>query len=304
MSPPLSLLELAVALGGEVSGRQVIAPGPNHSARDRSLSVTLSAAAPRSFLVHSHAGDDFATCRDFVTQKLGLSLDAWRTRGRDGARQPTPTFSVPEGSSKPDHDQRIARAAALWNEAGDAHGTIVERYLTSRGLSLPDGLNIIRSHSRCPWRDEALGETIFVPAMIAAMRSIETDAITAVHRTRLTEAATKVDRRMLGIAAGAAIKIDADDAVTQGLAIGEGIETVLAARQLGFRPAWALASAGAIAAFPVLGGIEAITFLAENDEASDRAIAEASRRWHRAEREVTVIDPSSGDLNDAARAVR
>ena len=72
--------------------------------------------------------------------------------------------------------------------------------------------------------------------MVAAMRSIEGDTITAVHRTRLSPTGEKLGRRMLGIAAGAAVKIDADDTVTMGLAIGEGIETVLAARQLGFRP--------------------------------------------------------------------
>jgi hypothetical protein len=33
---------IALALGGEVHGREVLAPGPGHSAKDRSLSVTLS----------------------------------------------------------------------------------------------------------------------------------------------------------------------------------------------------------------------------------------------------------------------
>ena len=47
---------------------------------------------------------------------------------------------------------------------------------------------------------------------------------------------------MYGEANGAAIKLDADEMVTMGLTIGEGIETVLSARQLGFRPAWALGS--------------------------------------------------------------
>ena len=37
---------IARALGGEVAGAQVLAPGPGHGPRDRSLSVRLCASAP------------------------------------------------------------------------------------------------------------------------------------------------------------------------------------------------------------------------------------------------------------------
>ena len=107
--------------------------------------------------------------------------------------------------------------------------------------------------------------------MVAAMRSIETDEIVAIQRTRLSPVGQKIDRRMLGPAAGAAIKLDADDAVTHGLAIGEGLETAMTARQLGLRPVWALGSAGAIAAFSPLAGIQSLTILAENDDANAKA---------------------------------
>ena len=42
----------AWALGGETSGNGVICPGPGHSPRDRSLSVTPSVTAPNGFLVN------------------------------------------------------------------------------------------------------------------------------------------------------------------------------------------------------------------------------------------------------------
>jgi hypothetical protein len=63
---------LARALGGDVSGGQVLAPGPGHSAKDRSLSVKVDASAPDGFLVFSHAGDDPIQCRDDVRQKAGI----------------------------------------------------------------------------------------------------------------------------------------------------------------------------------------------------------------------------------------
>ena len=53
-----SLRGIARALGGEVIGGQVLCAGPNHSAKDRSLSIRLSSTAPDGFIVQSFAGDD------------------------------------------------------------------------------------------------------------------------------------------------------------------------------------------------------------------------------------------------------
>ena len=67
-----SLATLARALGGEVSNGQIRAPGPGHSAADRSLSVMIDAAAPDGFVCHSFAEDDPITCKDYVRTKCGL----------------------------------------------------------------------------------------------------------------------------------------------------------------------------------------------------------------------------------------
>jgi hypothetical protein len=61
---PITLSRIAKALGGEISGSNVKAPGPGHSSGDRSLTVTLNASAPGGFLVYSHAGDDDIKCKD------------------------------------------------------------------------------------------------------------------------------------------------------------------------------------------------------------------------------------------------
>ena len=68
-----NLQTLARALGGEVNGSQVLAPGPGHSTIDRSLSVKLDSNAPDGFLTHSFAGDDAIICRDYVRAKAGLA---------------------------------------------------------------------------------------------------------------------------------------------------------------------------------------------------------------------------------------
>jgi putative DNA primase/helicase len=287
-----SLREIARALGGELVGGQVLAPGPNHDRRDRSLSVRWSASSPDSFIVHSFAGDDFKACRDHVRDRLGMSHF-------ERASSPEPRHTATGDDAK-----RIERAREIFLEGVDPRETLVERYLRGRALSLPNELAgaVLRFHPRCPWRDKEADQTIFVPAMIAAMRSIASDEITAVHRTRLSPEGEKLGRRMLGVAAGAAVKLDADDTVTGGLHIAEGVETALAARQLGLKPTWALGAASFISAFPVLPGIECLTLLAENDEASAKAVEACARRWHEAKRVVLINRPARGkDLNDAIR---
>ena len=47
--------QLAKALGGEFRNGQILAPGPGHSATDRSLSIQIDANAPHGFVVHSFA---------------------------------------------------------------------------------------------------------------------------------------------------------------------------------------------------------------------------------------------------------
>jgi len=79
-SAMISIRQIAHALGGQVAGRDtVLAPGPGHSRRDRWLAVLLDPSAPDGFLVHSHAGDDWRDCRDYVRQRLGLP--AWQPVG-------------------------------------------------------------------------------------------------------------------------------------------------------------------------------------------------------------------------------
>ena len=54
-------------------GRQVLAPGPNHSGKDRSLAIRPTAGG---VLVHSHAGDGWRECQDHVARQLGLETHA------------------------------------------------------------------------------------------------------------------------------------------------------------------------------------------------------------------------------------
>jgi len=48
----ISPQQLAAALSGEVSGNEVLAPGPGHSPRDRSLSIKIDPGAPDGFVAY------------------------------------------------------------------------------------------------------------------------------------------------------------------------------------------------------------------------------------------------------------
>jgi Toprim domain-containing protein len=282
-----SLREIASALGGVVTGQQVLAPGPGHSPGDRSMAVKLSDQSPDGFVVHSHANDNWQDCHAYVLNRLGIASQ-WQARPRQPAA-PRPAKPTKPTAAAPDHREQ---ALEIWRGAVDPTGTLVDVYLASRRLVLTDDVanRVVRFHPSCPF-----GPGARQPCMVTLFQDIRTDEPRAIQRTTLQPDGSKISRLTLGPCRGAAIKISPDDDVTMGLTIGEGFETCLAASQLGFRPVWALGSAGAIKEFPVLSGIEALSILAETGPASAGAIEECADRWDEAGHEVWTITPKAGD---------
>jgi putative DNA primase/helicase len=306
----IDLRSIAVALGGVVSGRQVLAPGPGHSPQDRSLAVRPSPEAPDGVLIHSHAGDDWRQCREYVRSRLGLP--AWHPGdGNERQRTIQPShvdkwdFAAVDAQANErrrteDDLVRIERAQKIWNEAIDPRGTKAESYLRARALELPERFagDVLRFHPRTPWRNENTGQTDRIPCLIAAFRSLDDDEITAIHRIRVDQPARwpKTERLMLGVVHRAAVKLGNPEIC---ITIGEGVETCMAAIQLGVGTAWAVGSAGNISFFPTIDGIGELTILGETGEASARAVKICGRRWRRASRRVFVSRSEVGsDHND------
>jgi putative DNA primase/helicase len=306
----LSLQSIARALGGEVSGRRVRAPGPGHSPKDRSLAISISNDVPDGFVLHSFANDHWKDCRDYVRQKL--NLPDWEPGDDRHAQRRIPQqliekwdFAVADTTAEDmrlteDDLVRIERARNIWNEARDPRGTAAENYLRARALDLPAHLagDVLRFHPRTPWRNENTGQTDRIPCLIAAFRSLDNDEITAIHRIRVDhpEHWPKTQRMMLGVVRRSAVKLGP---AGPAMSIGEGVETCLAAMQLGVGLAWALGSAGNISFFPTIDGISELTILGEPGEASARAVKICGRRWRRASRRVFVSRSTVGsDHND------
>lgn len=191
----------------------------------------------------------------------------------------------------------VPAARRCWEEARPAAGSLVEAYLGSRGLTLPPGAPL-RFHPACPRGGDRL------PALVALMTDPATAEPCGVHRTFLrADGSGKADgtaKMMLGNVG--VIRLVPDTAVTIGLGLAEGIETSLAVMQgFGWSPVWAATSAGAIAGFPILPGIEALTIFADADAAGERAAQGCAGRWMEAGREVTILRPPAGDFDDLAR---
>ena len=195
----------------------------------------------------------------------------------------------------------------FWREAKPITGTLAEDYLCKRGLAaLPDCIHdVLRWHPRCPW------EGTTHPCMVALFSDAVTGEPRAIHRTAISAIGEKIDRKYLGPVAGCVIRLWSDEFVTDGLVLGEGVETVLAAatrvehRGALLQPAWAAGDANNVRQFPVLPGIEALTLLVDNDASGggQDAAEECARRWVVAGREVTRLTPriTGEDFNDITR---
>ena len=283
------LRSIALALGGVVVGRQVLAPGPYHSPKDRSLSITLSATAPDGFLAFSHAGDDFAACRDFVKAKLGVGADRWRESHGGRCRKDAPRPFC-------DESDRTEAALRIWADTRELQGSVAETYLASRGIAAPSSTSL-RFH---PLLNHPCGS--LWPALVALVtRGIDGEPI-AIHRTFVTcsgKAPVDPAKMMLGPTRGGAVRLAR---ATNKLMIGEGVESCLSAMQVTGIPTWAALSTSGLKTLALPEGVRDVVILADGDDAGERAAMQAARRWKGEGRRVRIARPPRGeDFNDVAR---
>jgi putative DNA primase/helicase len=114
MNRAISLNQIHHALGGEISGGQVLCPGPGHSQQDRSLAVK-PADNDDGFVVMSFAGDDWRLAKDHVRQKLGMP----RFQSESGKNSNDFNSSSPDIRRSHSRPQRtIAKVYDYTDEAG------------------------------------------------------------------------------------------------------------------------------------------------------------------------------------------
>ncbi len=197
--------------------------------------------------------------------------------------RPEPGRAVERVPARPDDDkepaQKRAWARDIWRRAEPAAGTVVERYLRSRGITIP-----VPPSLRIGWlTHQATGKERKWPAMVGAMQVL--DGLVGVHRTYLdpdgggkARIRTIYARRgeadsvaniklMLGSAAGAVVRLSP---LTPSLIIAEGIESALSVLQMA--PGWTVwagLSAGNLAEIAIPSIVQRLVYVADGDRKAD-----------------------------------
>lgn len=199
---------------------------------------------------------------------------------------------------------KIARAGDLWRQAVPFGGTPAEAYLRRRlhGLPIPEP---VYSGASLRWHGALRSfQGKPLPNCIGSMVGLITDIANGqpigLHRTFIGTDGRRIERGALGSSKGV-VRLWADEAVTMGLAIGEGVETTLAGHLLfNGPPAWAALNAGNVSSFPVLSGVNALTIYSDCDDTDERgrqagqqAARACSGRWLAAGKETIVRTPKT-----------
>lgn len=216
--------------------------------------------------------------------------------------QPT---SAPRSDTAPSVRQwNRERALALWRGSEPATGTLVDLYLTARGLPCLAASSALRFRGDTPHPDYPR-----LPAMIALVSDVS-DSPIGIHRTYLgrngSKASVEPAKASLGPIWGGAIRLRPLDA-NKPLLIGEGIETAASAGRLMGLPAWASISAGNLAKGLALPPeAHSVVIAADPDNVGRDAARDAWLRWKAEGREVRIAIPDrdGADFNDLLLARR
>ena len=296
---------------GRIEGREYTARNPRRADRHNgSFKVNLDTGKWADFATDDRGGDPVSLLaylegclQSEAARRLAEDLALANVHCDTTHPQHRPLPSEPPSVPKGDDDRRnLDLARRLWREAIPAADSPIKTYLQGRGLILPAGAPI-KFHPSCPRGPERL------PAMLALMTTADGNEPVGVHRTFIqpngSGKANGNAKMMLGPAAGAVVRLSPDDDVTLGLGIAEGIETSLAILGIGWAPVWACLSAGGIAKFPVLPGVEALTIFNDHDDAGQRAARDCAERWATAGKEARIITPRhpGTDWNNAGGAI-
>ncbi|PZP53379.1 MAG: DNA primase [Agrobacterium fabrum] len=182
-------------------------------------------------------------------------------------------------------------------------GTIVEAYLRGRGITALHGCGSLLFHPRCYYRPDEHSPTETWPAMVASVTDLS-NRITGAHRTWLApdgsgKAPIDIQRKAMGDLLGHAVRFGLPGDV---LAAGEGIESVLSAREAMPRMSAAAAlSAAHLAAIQFHDALRRLYVVRDNDRAGDGARNTLIERANAAGIEAIALSPMLGDFNEDLR---
>lgn len=192
-------------------------------------------------------------------------------------------------------------AQRLWAISKPIRGTLAEAYLRLRGLADLRNCTSLRFHPRCfyrPGRDDAPGTREAWPALIAGVTDV-CGTITGVHRTWLDpathdKAAVATPRRAIGELLGHGVRFGRSAEV---MAAGEGIETLLALRQVADLPCVAALSAAHLAGLTFPDELRRLYIAEEADPAGRHCAGQLAERAAQHGIDALPLTTPMSDLN-------
>lgn len=288
----MSRLERIVAACGGIlldGGTRALIPGPNHSHKDRS--VSLAETEEGRILIHCFSPKD--DWRDVRRALAGLGLlDDEPPGDQNGARRP-----VSKIVAQPVSEERVARAQRIWDESRPLGHSVATAYLRRRAI--PEHLwatPALRFHPSMTSLDDRARRPALVAAITDQEGALQGVQVTLLSAHGTAKAAVATPRRVIGKLVGGAVRLG--DANAR-LAVGEGVETMLSAGAALGMPAWAALTAYNLSLFTPPAGVTYLVVAADND-AAGLAAADAVRQ--RLSIAVTILPPADGaeDWNGAA----
>jgi len=205
--------------------------------------------------------------------------------------RPSPSRSAPTGSSE--------AARRLFQAGRPLPGTLAEVYLRQRGITAPLTWPALRYHPRVHYCTAETASRESWPALLAAVTDLD-GRITGIQRTwldpvRRSKAPLADPRRALGHLLGNGVRFGVAGDV---LAIGEGIETVLAPKSvLPVLPMVAGLSANHLAALVFGPRLRRLYVARDNDAAGLKAAQHLHQRGVARGIEVRDLVPVGNDFN-------
>lgn len=294
---------------GHRSGNHWIV-GDVRNTRGRSMHVRLNgnARGPAGKWVDEQNGEH-GDLLDVIRESCGLI--EFRDVADEARRYlaiPRPQAQDPGAQRQPAATRGSPEAARrLFGMSQPIAGTLAERYLAGRGIPLTARERALRFHPGCYYRDLVTGATQTLPALIAAVTSLD-GRITGLQRTWLApdgngKAQLDDPRRSLGHLLGNAIWLGLEPgAPIPVMAAGEGFETMASLQTVTpALPVAAATSANHLAGLIFPSGCRRLYIAADADAAGRHGIERLSRRAGEAGILTLTLRPQLGDFNDDLR---
>lgn len=283
------LQDLARRLGGDFYGAYAMVPGPGHSRRDRSLSVTVGQSG--RLIYNSFCGDSHAEIHAHLgLEDSGSSKPASTAERARLARQRAL-------SMQQDRLRKLAFCQAVWAETNPIDASPAETYLREVRRIAGFTSSVLRYHPNAPLDYQRRRHA---PALVALVQDRHATPcglhLTALRPDGSDKAFGPNSRRVFGPIGNGSIRLEKGPGAV--LAVAEGVETALSFAALEDVCTWSSVSTAGMAKFEPPTWVKRLIIAADGDDAGHRAATELASRVRRRCEVVMASAPSGMDWND------